>query len=166
MRPGPDSLPVHQRADRGADRRADGRLHPPGPAPRAGHAGDRRPRPGPGRRGVLHLVAGKGLALGYAGTFALLDRATWWPGALLGGIRTAVLVAGDGTIDWCCLPGFDGTPVFASLVGGPGAGRFRMGPPLPAGPPARRYRGDIATVETTWATSRRPSPTPPWATPP
>jgi GH15 family glucan-1,4-alpha-glucosidase len=71
---------------------------------------------------------------------------------LLGGTRTAVLVAGDGTIDWCCLPGFDGTPVFASLVGGPGAGRFRMGPPPPAAPPARRYRGDTATLETTWAT--------------
>jgi GH15 family glucan-1,4-alpha-glucosidase len=71
---------------------------------------------------------------------------------LIGGTRTAMLVTGDGTIDWCCLPGFDGTPVFGALLGGPGAGRFRMGPLDPAAPVARRYRENTATLETTWAT--------------
>jgi hypothetical protein len=32
----------------------------------------------------IHLGFGQGFALGYAATFALLDRATWWLGALLG----------------------------------------------------------------------------------
>jgi hypothetical protein len=32
----------------------------------------------------VHLAAGQGFALGYAATFALLDSATWWIGALLG----------------------------------------------------------------------------------
>ncbi len=71
---------------------------------------------------------------------------------LLGGTRTGALVTGDGTIDWCCLPRFDGEPVFGALLGGPGAGRFRLGPAGPAAPSARRYRGHTATLETTWAT--------------
>jgi hypothetical protein len=33
---------------------------------------------------LIHLIVGQGFALGYAATFALLDRATWWLGALLG----------------------------------------------------------------------------------
>jgi hypothetical protein len=32
----------------------------------------------------LHLVIGQGFALGYAASFSLLDRATWWLGGLLG----------------------------------------------------------------------------------
>jgi hypothetical protein len=32
----------------------------------------------------IHLTVGQGFALGYAATFALLHRATWWLGALLG----------------------------------------------------------------------------------
>lgn len=44
----------------------------------------------------LHLIVGQGFALGYAATFALLNRATWWLGALLGllhvGIALTVLV--------------------------------------------------------------------------
>src|SRR5438094_3083435 len=38
----------------------------------------------------LHLVIGQGFAFGYAATFALLDRATWWLGALLGLLHVAV----------------------------------------------------------------------------
>ncbi len=44
----------------------------------------------------VHLAAGQGFALGYAAAFALLDRATWWGGALLGllhvGIALTVIV--------------------------------------------------------------------------
>ena len=32
----------------------------------------------------IHLAFGECFALGYAATFALLDSATWWLGALLG----------------------------------------------------------------------------------
>ena len=38
----------------------------------------------------IHLGIGEGFALGYAATFALLDTATWWLGALLGLLQAAV----------------------------------------------------------------------------
>lgn len=38
----------------------------------------------------IHLLIGQGFAFGYAATFALLDRATWWLGALLGLLHVAV----------------------------------------------------------------------------
>ena len=38
----------------------------------------------------LHLAVGQGFALGYAVTFALLDRATWWLGASLGVLHVSV----------------------------------------------------------------------------
>jgi uncharacterized membrane protein YagU involved in acid resistance len=38
----------------------------------------------------IHLVIGQGFAFGYAAAFALLDRATWWLGALLGLLHVAV----------------------------------------------------------------------------
>ena len=39
---------------------------------------------------LLHLVAGQVFALGYALVFALLHRATWWLGGLLGLLHVAV----------------------------------------------------------------------------
>jgi hypothetical protein len=38
----------------------------------------------------VHLLIGEGFALGYAASFALLDRATWWLGGLLGLLHVAV----------------------------------------------------------------------------
>src|SRR5213082_536341 len=38
----------------------------------------------------VHLAVGQGFALGYAAAFALLDRATWWIGALLGVVHVAI----------------------------------------------------------------------------
>ncbi|MEU5907105.1 glycoside hydrolase family 15 protein [Micromonospora sp. NPDC047467] len=70
---------------------------------------------------------------------------------LLGDTRTAALVAGDGGIDWLCVPRFDGEPLFGRLVGGPEAGTFRVGPARPATIVQRRYRQHTATLETTWA---------------
>ncbi len=69
---------------------------------------------------------------------------------LLGDTRTAALVSSVGSIDWMCLPRFDGDPVFGRLVGGPRAGRFRMGPTVPQPPVARSYRDATATLTTTW----------------
>lgn len=69
---------------------------------------------------------------------------------LIGDTRTAALVAADGSIDWMCLPRFDSPPVFGRLVGGSEAGHFHIGPEEPANPAGRRYRGDTATLETTW----------------
>lgn len=41
----------------------------------------------------IHLVVGQGFALGYAATFALLDTASWWLGALLGLLHGVVALA-------------------------------------------------------------------------
>jgi GH15 family glucan-1,4-alpha-glucosidase len=73
---------------------------------------------------------------------------------LIGDTRTAALVASDGAIDWLCAPHFDGDPVFGRLVGGSAAGTFRVGPTGAARCVARRYRGDTATIETTWTTDQ------------
>jgi hypothetical protein len=39
---------------------------------------------------LSHLVVGQAFALGYAASFALLDRATWWLGGLLGLLHGAI----------------------------------------------------------------------------
>jgi hypothetical protein len=67
---------------------------------------------------------------------------------LIGDTRTAALVADDGSIDWMCVPRFDGEPLFGRLVGG--AGTFRAGPAGPATIVERSYRRHTATLETTW----------------
>jgi GH15 family glucan-1,4-alpha-glucosidase len=71
---------------------------------------------------------------------------------LLGDTRTAGLVASDGSLDWLCVPRFDGQPLFARLVGGPDAGHFLLGPTAGATVVARGYRPQSATLETTWDT--------------
>lgn len=71
---------------------------------------------------------------------------------LLGDTRTAALVSSDGSLDWLCVPRFDGDPIFGALVGGPAAGRFRLGPAATATVVERNYRHHTATLETTWAT--------------
>ncbi len=38
----------------------------------------------------MHLAIGQGFALGYAASFVLLDRATWWLGGLLGLLQVAL----------------------------------------------------------------------------
>jgi len=61
----------------------------------------------------IHLTVGQGFALGYAATFALLHRATWWLGALLGLLHVAVAM----TVLLPLLPGLH--PRMASHRAGP-----------------------------------------------
>ncbi|GAB3977204.1 hypothetical protein V1634_14400 [Plantactinospora veratri] len=61
----------------------------------------------------IHLLAGQGFALGYAGTFALLGRATWWIGALLGMVHVGIAL----TVLLPLLPGVH--PRMASPRAGP-----------------------------------------------
>jgi GH15 family glucan-1,4-alpha-glucosidase len=75
---------------------------------------------------------------------------------LLGDTRTAALVAPDGSIDWMCVPRFDGQPFFGRLLGGPAAGGFTLGPAEPCAVTSRRYRPGTATMETVWATPGGP----------
>jgi hypothetical protein len=42
---------------------------------------------------LIHLGVGQGFALGYAATFALLDRSAWWLGALLGLLHVSVALS-------------------------------------------------------------------------
>jgi GH15 family glucan-1,4-alpha-glucosidase len=70
---------------------------------------------------------------------------------LIGDTRTAALVSATGSLDWMCLPRFDGQPVFGRLVGGREAGTFRMGPAGQSTELSRRYRDDTATLVTSWA---------------
>jgi GH15 family glucan-1,4-alpha-glucosidase len=68
----------------------------------------------------------------------------------LGDTRTAALVDPDGSLDWLCVPCFDGEPVFARLVGGAEGGCFRVGPAEPSRWVRRRYRPGSTTLETRW----------------
>lgn len=61
----------------------------------------------------IHLVIGQCFALGYAATFALLHRATWWLGGLLGLLHVAVAL----TILLPLVPGIN--PRMASERAGP-----------------------------------------------
>ncbi|MET7863712.1 hypothetical protein [Micromonospora taraxaci] len=61
----------------------------------------------------LHLCTGQGFALGYAATFALLQRANWWIGALLGVVHVGIAL----TVILPLLPGVH--PRMASQRAGP-----------------------------------------------
>ena len=68
--------------------------------------------------------------------------------ALIGDKRTCALVAKDGTIDWMCLPRFDGPAVFCSILGTPDNGEWRMAPASGITDSVRRYAGETLVLET------------------
>lgn len=68
---------------------------------------------------------------------------------IIGDRRTAALVAADGTLDWMCLPDFDGGSVFGSLLDKRRGGYWRIGPQAPA-LGHQRYVDDTALLITEW----------------
>lgn len=70
--------------------------------------------------------------------------------ALLSNCRTAALVSREGCVDWLCLPRLDSPSVFASLLGGPDDGRWRLRPTDPDAVASRRYDGDTFILVTRW----------------
>jgi GH15 family glucan-1,4-alpha-glucosidase len=65
--------------------------------------------------------------------------------------HTGALIAPDGSVEWLCLPRFDSSSVFASILDR-GAGFWRIGPPGLGAPVSRRYDPGTNVLETTWMT--------------
>jgi GH15 family glucan-1,4-alpha-glucosidase len=72
--------------------------------------------------------------------------------AFIGNTITGALVARDGSIDWLCLPRFDGDACFAAILGGPEQGYWRIAPEDDAQTVTRRYRPGTAILETCFET--------------
>src|SRR3954467_10127523 len=72
--------------------------------------------------------------------------------ALIGDLRTAALVAKDGSIDFLCLPDFDSDATFASLLGARENARGLIAPAEPIRQGRRRYRGKTLILETEFVT--------------
>jgi GH15 family glucan-1,4-alpha-glucosidase len=71
--------------------------------------------------------------------------------AFLSDCHTGALVAPDGSVEWLCLPRFDGPSVFGSLLDR-SAGSFRLAPYGVDVPAGRRYVPGTNVLETTWMT--------------
>jgi GH15 family glucan-1,4-alpha-glucosidase len=65
--------------------------------------------------------------------------------------HTGALVSYAGTVEWLCLPRFDGPSVFGALLDR-GAGRFKLAPRGVVVPISRRYEPGTLVIETTWVT--------------
>lgn len=70
---------------------------------------------------------------------------------VIGDRRTAALVAVDGTLDWLCLPNYDGESVCASLLDVDRGGYWRVGPPVPT-TGHQHYLENTPALSTTWET--------------
>lgn len=71
--------------------------------------------------------------------------------AIIGNSRTAALISRAGSLDWLCLPRFDGPSFFAALLDSKRGGRFQIQPEEDA-EITRRYIEDTAVLETTFVT--------------
>jgi GH15 family glucan-1,4-alpha-glucosidase len=68
---------------------------------------------------------------------------------IIGDRRTAALVAADGTMDWLCLPDFDGVVVFGGMLDALKGGHWRLGPArMVIG--RQTYLEETVVLETRW----------------
>ena len=67
----------------------------------------------------------------------------------LGGVQTRDTTQGDGTIDWWCLPAFDGDIVFGALLDAGRGGCWRLGP-RDGQLGAQEYVGKSGALRTRW----------------
>jgi GH15 family glucan-1,4-alpha-glucosidase len=72
--------------------------------------------------------------------------------AVIGGTHTAALVASDGSIDWMCLPHFDGGAVFCRILDAARGGFLQVAPPG-ASEVTRRYLDESCVLETVFRTA-------------
>jgi GH15 family glucan-1,4-alpha-glucosidase len=72
--------------------------------------------------------------------------------ALLGDLRTAALVAKNGSIDWLCVPRFDSSSCFGALLGDESNGRWIISPLSPVKSVRRAYRPRTMILETEMTT--------------
>jgi GH15 family glucan-1,4-alpha-glucosidase len=72
--------------------------------------------------------------------------------ALIGDTQTAALVSRQGSIDWLCLPRFDGGACFAALLGDETNGTWQLAPAGGVRRVRRRYRGETLVLETEFTT--------------
>jgi GH15 family glucan-1,4-alpha-glucosidase len=72
--------------------------------------------------------------------------------AFLSDGEVSALVAPGGSVDWMCLPRFDGPSAFGQILGRH-AGSFRVGPSDLAVPSDRRYLPGTMILETSWGTA-------------
>jgi len=70
---------------------------------------------------------------------------------MIGDCQTAALVGKDGSIDWFCLPRFDGEACFAALLGGPENGHWQIAPRSRA-EATRHYRDGSLVLDTRFET--------------
>jgi alpha,alpha-trehalase len=63
--------------------------------------------------------------------------------------RTAALIAADGTMDWCCLPDYDGNIIFGALLDAGKGGMWRLGPTaILQG--RQSYENETMVLQTEW----------------
>jgi GH15 family glucan-1,4-alpha-glucosidase len=68
---------------------------------------------------------------------------------IIGDRRTAALIAADGTMDWLCLPDYDGDIVFGALLDWARGGFWRLGPAeMTQG--EQSYDGETMVLQTAW----------------
>ncbi|CAA9570595.1 MAG: Glucoamylase [uncultured Thermomicrobiales bacterium] len=69
--------------------------------------------------------------------------------ALIGDAQGAALVAGDGGVDWLCLPDFDSPPLLCRILDADRGGYLAIHPSAPTRRAQRSYRPSSAVLETT-----------------